>query len=161
MVAFLLRKNIVKGAIHMDNDNKEKIRELRLKGMGYKAIARLLGLSRDSVRGFCRRNSLDGDSCVVALNVDEKVNNNELCAYCMKSISQKDRGRTRRFCSEACRRKWWKEHQHKRKKSEDAIYQYICPNCGKEFSAYGNKKRKYCSHNCYIKVRFWREEDGV
>lgn len=48
----------------MTAEEKEKILELRLKG-----IAGLLGLSRDSVRGFCKRNGLDGDSCVVAINV--------------------------------------------------------------------------------------------
>ncbi|RXM53885.1 RNA polymerase subunit sigma-70, partial [Clostridium tetani] len=32
--------------------------------------------------------------------------------------------------------------------------------CGKEFSAYGNKNRKYCSHNCYIRDRFWRDEEN-
>ncbi|WP_035288016.1 helix-turn-helix domain-containing protein [Clostridium sp. KNHs214] len=145
----------------MTAEEKEKIRELRLKGMGYKAIATILGLSRDSVRGFCKRNSLDGDSCVVALNVDEKIKRNLLCACCEKPIKQKHQGRTRRFCSEECRRKWWNEHQSERKKSEAATYRYTCPYCGNDFSAYGNKKRKYCSHNCYIKDRFWREEDGI
>ena len=53
------------------------------------------------------------------------------------------------------------ENQNERNKSEAATYKYTCPYCGKKFTPYGNKKRKYCSHNCYIKDRFWREEDGV
>lgn len=145
----------------MTRDEKEKIKELRLKGMGYKAIANLLGLTRDSVRGFCKRNSLSGDSCVVALNVEEKVKRNVLCAYCENPLKQKSTGRMRRFCCDDCRRKWWKEHEVERKKNKEHIYHYMCPYCGKEFNVYGNKKRKYCSHNCYIKDRFWREEDGV
>jgi endogenous inhibitor of DNA gyrase (YacG/DUF329 family) len=145
----------------MTSEEKEKIRELRLKGMGYKGIAALLGLSRDNVRGFCKRNSLDGDSCVVSLNVEEKIKRNVLCAYCVKPIKQKYQGRTRRFCSEECRRKWWNENQDKRIRKETATYKYTCPHCGKEFSCYGNKKRKYCSHGCYIKSRFWSEEDGI
>jgi endogenous inhibitor of DNA gyrase (YacG/DUF329 family) len=161
VVAFLLRKSLLKGTTHMTVAEKEKIRELRLKGMGYKGIATLLGLSRDSVRGFCKRNGLDGDSCVVALNVEEKIKRNLLCAYCEKPIKQKDKGRTKRFCYEECRRKWWIEHQSERNKSDDATYKYNCPHCEKEFSAYGNKKRKYCSHNCYIKERFWRDENGI
>lgn len=151
----------MKGATHMTAEEKEKIRELRLKGMGYKGIAGLLGLSRDSVRGFCKRNGLDGDSCVVALNVEEKVKRNLLCACCEKPIKQKEQGRTKKFCSEECRRKWWRENQSERNKSDDATYQYTCPHCGKEFSVYGNKKRKYCSHNCYIKDRFWRDDNGI
>lgn len=145
----------------MTDKVKEKIRELRLKGMGYKAIANLLGITRDSVRGFCKRNGIDGESCVVALNVDEKIKRNLLCVCCGKPIKQKHQGRTRRFCSDECRRKWWNENQDKRNEKETAIYKYTCPYCGKEFSVYGNKKRKYCSHNCYIKDRFWREEHGI
>lgn len=145
----------------MNNYEKGKIKELRLKGMGYKGIANLLGLTRDSVRGFCKRNGLEGDSCVVALNLEEKIKRNILCLCCEKPIKQNNQGRTRRFCSNKCRYKWWNENQDKRNKKETAIYKYTCPYCEKEFDVYGNKKRKYCSHNCYIKDRFWREEDGV
>lgn len=35
-----------------------------------------------------------------------------------------------------------------------AFYPLICAECGKEFLSYGNRKRKYCSHACYIKARF-------
>ena len=143
----------------MTDDDRQKIRELRQKGMGYKKIAAILGLSRDSVRGFCRRSGLGGNSCVVVLNVEEKLKRNLLCACCRKPIKQKNQGRTRRFCSEECRRKWWREHQSERNKKPASIYKYICVYCGKEFSVYGNKKRKYCSHNCYIKDRFWEEDD--
>ena len=145
----------------MIDEEREKIKKLRLKGMGYKGIATLLGISRDSVRGVCRRNSLEGNSGVVSLNFEEKVNKNVLCGCCEKPIKQNYQGRTRRFCSEECRRKWWKEHKDKRKGSETATYKFTCPYCSKEFSSYGNKNRKYCSHNCYIKARFWREEDGI
>lgn len=145
----------------MTDYDKQQIQELRLKGTGYKAIAAVLGLSRDCVRGFCKRNGLDGDSKVVSLNVEERVRNHVLCACCNIPIKQNQRGRVRRFCSEECRRKWWKDNPHKRNKKETAIYKYTCPHCGKEFSCYGNKKRKYCSHNCYIKSRFWGEEDGI
>lgn len=145
----------------MTLEEKEKIKELRLKGMGYKAISTIVGLSRDSVRAFCKRNGLAGDYRVVALNVKEKVNRNLLCANCERSLKQKGIGRTRRFCSDQCRRIWWKEHDTARKKSKEHTYHYVCPCCGEQFSAYGNKKRKYCSHACYIKERFWREEDGI
>lgn len=143
----------------MTEVEKQQIHDLRLKGVGYKAIAAVLGKSRDSVRSFCRRNGLDGDSRVVALNVKEKIKNHLLCSCCGKSIKQKGRGRTRRFCSEECRRKWWKENPKERNKKETATYDYTCPHCHKEFSCYGNKKRKYCSHDCYIKSRFWSEEE--
>ena len=34
----------------MTTEEKERIKELRLKGMGYKAIASITGLSRDSAK---------------------------------------------------------------------------------------------------------------
>lgn len=146
----------------MTEFEKQQIQDLRLKGVGYKAIAAVLGISRDSIRGYCKRNGLDGDSKVVSLNIEEKINQNLLCACCGKPIKQKKRGTKRRFCSEECRRTWWKENQDKRNKNCKAIYKYICPSCNNEFSCYGNKRRKYCSHNCYIKARFWKdEEDGI
>ena len=33
-------------------------------------------------------------------------------------------------------------------------YHFICRGCGKKFTSYSNKSRKYCSHECYIKHRF-------
>jgi len=140
---------------------RQQIYDLRIKGIGYKAIAAVLGVSRDSVRSFCVRHGLDGDSKVVSLNVEEKIKKHILCACCNKMIKQKDHGRARRFCSNECRRKWWKDNPQRRNKKATAVYHYICPSCNKEFSSYGNKKRKYCSHECYIKSRFWSDEDGV
>lgn len=145
----------------MTEIEKQQIHDLRLKGIGYKAIAAVLGISRDSIRGYCIRNGLDGDSKVVTLNIEEKIKNNLLCACCNKPIKQNERGRARRFCSDECRRKWWKDNPQERNKNGAAIYKYTCPHCGQEFSVYGNNKRKYCSHNCYIKSRFWSEEDGI
>ena len=135
----------------MTDVEKQKIQELRVKGDGYKAIAAVLSISRDTIRGYCKRNGLDGDLTLISLK--EKQNQNSICACCNKVIKQKEHGR-RRFCSEDCRRKWWNENQDRRNKKEAATYKYICPNCGKEFSSYGNKNRKYCSHDCYIKSRF-------
>ncbi len=146
----------------MNEVEKQQIHDLRLKGIGYKAIAAILGISRDSIRGYCKRNGLAGDSQAVSLNVKEQINQHLICACCSKPLVKNLRGRSKRFCSEECRRRWWNENRDKRNKKESAIYKYICPNCNKEFSCYGNRNRKYCSHNCYIKSRFWKEdEDGV
>ena len=37
---------------------------------------------------------------------------------------------------------------------EQSLPESACENCGKPFSVYGNAKRKYCSHVCYVKGRF-------
>ena len=145
----------------MTENDKEKIKALRLQSMGYKGIATTLGLSKDSVKGYCKRNGLNGDFNVISLNFNEKLKQNLLCACCKKPIKQKAMGKPRKFCSDECRREWWREHPEERIAKEKAIYTFACSYCGVEFSAYGNNKRKYCSHNCFIKDRFWREENGV
>lgn len=138
----------------MTEVEKQQIHELRLKGLGYKAIAAVLGLSRDSVKSYCKRNGLYGDVSVVSLNIEEMKKQSLVCLHCGKKLKQKKKGRTRKFCSEECRRIWWKNNQDKRNKKDTAVYKYTCVYCQKEFSSYGNKNRKYCSHSCYIKSRF-------
>ena len=65
-----------------------------------------------------------------------------------------------KFCSDECRRHWWSAHQDELKKKPTALYEKECAYCHKPFVAYGNKNRKYCSHECYVRDRFFREEKG-
>ena len=74
------------------------------------------------------------------------------CRECGAALVQTEGMKTRVFCSVECRKKWWKEHPEMLNKK--AVYPYTCAGCGREFTAYGNSKRKYCSHACYIKDRF-------
>ena len=145
----------------MTSAQKEEIYKLRLQGLGYKAIARELLMSVDAIKGYCKRHHLNGPAEVVQLNAQVLQEKNGVCLQCKKPIRQKKYGRTKKKCSDACRYTWWNENQAKRSKSETAIYHYTCPNCGKNFISYGNKLRKYCSHDCYIKSRFWSDDDGI
>ena len=54
---------------------KAAIRDLRAAGLGYKAIAEKLSLSRDTVRSFCARNGLQAADPPVApkREVEEKT----------------------------------------------------------------------------------------
>ena len=42
----------------MTNQQKEQIRTMRLQGIGYVKIGKILGISDNTVRSFCRRNGL-------------------------------------------------------------------------------------------------------
>lgn len=140
---------------------KEEIYKLRLQGLGYKAIARELLLSVDAIKRYCKRHHLNGPAEIVKLNAEVILKNSGLCLFCKKPIRQKKRGRTKKFCSNICKCAWWKEHPEQHCQRSGAVYQYTCNNCGRQFSAYGNKQRKYCSHACYIKSRYWGEENGI
>ena len=138
---------------------KQQIHDLRLQGAGYKAIAAVIGISRDTVRGFCKKHGLEGGPKAVPIHVVEQGKSNLICPCCSQDFKKNLKGRSRRFCSEDCRRKWWNEHPEIQRKSEAAIYSFTCRHCGKPFRAYGDKKRKYCCHACYIKARFWSEDE--
>lgn len=129
----------------MTNEQKLQIAAYRKAGMGYKQIAKELDLSANSVKSYCRRNGLNNEALEQSLL-------ETACETCGKSIEQKKGKKKKRFCSDKCRNQWWNSHldQVKRK----AVYEYICPTCGKPFSVYGNAKRKYCSHACYVIGRF-------
>lgn len=49
-----------------------QIKVLRKQGKGYKAIASVVGLSRDIVRNYCKANNMEGYGIMAALNILEK-----------------------------------------------------------------------------------------
>ncbi|MEY8354900.1 RNA polymerase subunit sigma-70 [Lachnospiraceae bacterium 54-53] len=136
-----------------------QIKELRMKGAGYRSIASILGLSRDIVRNYCKANGMEGFAQATVQNLKERLAEGKACVCCGKEIIQPESGRPRRFCSDKCRRQWWKIHPEAAKRK--TIYTKTCARCGNVFEAYGDNRRKYCNHDCYIKDRFWRDEDGI
>ena len=119
----------------MTNEQKSKILKFRSEGMTYSDIAEELSLPINTVKSFCRRNK----------GVD-------VCKCCGRPITQTKGARQKKFCSDKCRMKWWNSHIGEVKKK--AVYDFKCECCGKEFQAYGNNHRKYCSRGCYTKARF-------
>lgn len=143
----------------MTDTQAARIKELRMNGLGYRTIADSLGLTRDIVRNYCKANNMGGYAKATALNIQERIAEGKVCACCGKEITQTENGRPRRFCSDQCRRQWWKMHPEAGNRK--AVYSKVCAYCGKTFAAYGDNRRKYCGHSCYIRDRFWRNEDGV
>jgi endogenous inhibitor of DNA gyrase (YacG/DUF329 family) len=138
----------------MTNEQRKKIKMLRYQGLGYKKIADEVGLSRDSVRGYCLRSGLGG--CGIELVADyHDVMQDEflhiLCLNCGLEIKQNEIGRKKKYCSISCKNEWEKIHRKS--------YTLACEYCGKEFKSLGVNGRKFCSQDCYQKDRFWREED--
>lgn len=132
----------------MTNSQKNQITELRNRGYGYATIANATGIKKDTIAAFCRKNGLAGTK---ASNTRITITS-DVCLNCGTPIQQKPGQKRRKFCSSDCRVKWWNSHldQVNRK----AVYHFTCTFCGKEFTAYGNAHRKYCSHTCYVADRF-------
>ena len=134
----------------MTDNQKAQIIKLRAAGNGYGKIAQTIGISVNTVKSFCRRNDINGDMAAVLSVI--LTGETTACENCGREIQQIAKRKKKRFCCDKCRNEWWNSHldQVKRK----AVYHFRCPYCGKEFSIYGDKRRKYCSHECYIADRF-------
>lgn len=132
---------------------KRKIKELRETGYSYASISKELSMSVNTVKSFCWRNKIKMPPKIIE---PETKSWRDTCANCGKPLSNGRTGRPKRFCSELCRRAWWKEHSKESKKT--AYYTLVCKECGMPFESYGNKNRKFCCHVCYIKNRFERVE---
>lgn len=145
----------------MTAEQAAQIVEMRKKGVGYKSIATVVGLSRDIVRNYCRTHNLTGYASALTKNVQMLIEKGEACPYCGGTITKAVRGRPRRFCSETCRRSWWKAHPEAMKVDTAAHTEKKCIRCGQLFISYRRSGRKYCSHDCYIKDRFWKEDEDV
>lgn len=128
----------------MTNTEKTEIVRLREGGQSYGEISKATGIPVNSIKSFCRRNRLGG----IRGNDEQEA----VCEYCGKPVVQTKGRKKKRFCSDKCRNAWWAEHRNLLNKK--ANYECVCQHCGKAFISYGNKDRKYCSHECYIEERY-------
>lgn len=114
----------------MSNDIKQVIKEMRLQNMGYKLIAKNLGISRDTVRYYCKRLELEGTRG----RVDEKKFVS--CKTCGKGIEKR---KHRVYCSTECKRD--------KPRAKPKMYTNICARCNEKFETL-NKTKKYCDKDC-------------
>ena len=147
------------GTVILTQLQERQIRDARSQGTGYRGIASIVGLDRDTVRNYCKRHNLDLD-IPCAKSVTASSPSALHCPLCGLSIEQPPLGRRRKFCSEQCRRLWWKDHQGAIQRSDTALYSKVCVSCKKPFVAYGNAHRKYCCRDCYIQGRFKNINDN-
>lgn len=127
---------------------EEQIAHMRMAGESYGKIADSLNISVNTVKSFCRRKNIYGGKGETNKTQDGKVS----CAYCGEEVPQPEHRKAKRFCSDACRVKWWNRHRQLAGRKNKMTL--VCRNCGREFSDYGSAGRKYCCHGCYVAARF-------
>ena len=125
----------------MTNEECMKIEELQHEGYGYKKIALLLELPVNTVKSYVRRHPVTPTAAVLAKG----------CLHCGAPLAQLPGKKEKKFCSDRCRMAWWNAHPERVNKK--AFYKLTCAHCGREFEAYGNAGRKYCSRTCYDLAR--------
>ena len=78
----------------MTDYQQRQVRDFRRKGVGYRAIAAVVGVSRDEVRNYCKSRGLDGlGGEVMARDKIERY-----CQQCHKILPAQNVGRRRKFC---------------------------------------------------------------
>ena len=129
----------------MTDKEKQQIKALRESGESYAQISKMMDLPINSIKTYCRRNNL------TSIDV-EREDKTSTCLECGKPIEQTPGRKKKKFCSDKCRMLWWNSQSEE--VNRKANYSCTCAFCGKQFTSYGNKHRKYCSHSCYINDRF-------
>lgn len=142
----------------MNTQQKQQVLTLRGSGESCAKIADELGISVNTVKSFCRRNSSNVKAETKTETAAEITGGNEVCPQCGNAIVQVKGRKPKRFCSDDCRAKWWNSHFDS--VNQKALYSFECASCGKAFTAYGNSKRRYCSHSCYCRGRYNKAVTG-
>ena len=122
------------------NYQKQSILQLRGKGLTFAEIGEALSLSSNTVKSICRRHQLKA--------AQEKQATEGICKNCGEPLKQTPGARRKVFCSSHCRYEWWNRTRAKKP------YLLTCYHCGKQFTSYGNRKRKFCGRECYLLSRY-------
>ncbi|WP_206406241.1 helix-turn-helix domain-containing protein [Clostridium botulinum] len=132
----------------------------RRQGYSYEKICKLINVSKSTVAAYCRRHDIRPIAHAKESRIaEQEKDENVFCKYCGSELIQSKRGKPKKFCSEPCRRSWWKEHEQALDKK--AYYLITCKNCNKLFESYGNKNRKYCCHECYVLDVFTQKRESL
>lgn len=144
----------------MKAEEIEKLKMHRRQGYSYEKICKIINVSKSTVAAYCRRHDIRPITHVKeSRTTEQRIDENVFCKYCGSELIQSRKGKPKKFCSEACRRSWWKEHEQALNKK--AYYFVTCKNCNKLFESYGNKNRKYCCHECYVLDVFTQKREYV
>ena len=130
----------------MTNAERYYIIRYRQSGKSCAEIARILGLSANTVKSFCQRNSI----VPIAPNTQASLPtlSETVCLCCGEKMELQPHRKPKRFCSDSCRLRWWHAHRDMEKNAADRR----CFSCGRVFRS--SREQKYCSHACYIAARY-------
>ena len=145
-IAMAARKE---GEHTMTADQKKAITTLREKGATVGTIADMLNINVNTIKTHLRRHPV----AVVAPEPVVETRPSVLkCKHCGRDVVQVPSRKEKLYCSDECRNRWWNMHMDQVQRK--AYTTFVCISCGKQVTVYGNDKRSYCSHDCYIEHRF-------
>ena len=124
----------------MTSQQKARLLEMRQAGLSFAQISTDLGISKNTLKSFCRRVDTSKDAAATIA-----------CVRCGNPFAVKGK---RRFCSDGCRYAW--SYSHRILRAHNAV-EKKCACCGERFFSYACSHRKYCSRACYIADRYGKE----
>ncbi len=114
---------------------KDLIIAYREEGLSYREIAEKTHTSE----GYCR-NIWFRDNRAKQKNKQQPEMG--MCIFCGKLLINNEGAKTKKFCSDKCRYDYFNfEKKHKG-------YIRTCEHCKKEFVAFGNRYKRFCSREC-------------
>lgn len=125
----------------MTSQEKARLLEMRHAGLSIAQISANLGISKNTLKSFCRRTEINKDAATTTG-----------CVQCGLPIVIQGK---RRFCSNGCRYAW--NYGHRVLNIRNAV-EKKCACCGKRFFSYASSHRKYCSRTCYMADRYGNGE---
>lgn len=132
----------------MNGQQKTQVEKYRRAGMGFVEISNRLGIPVSTIKSYCYKHSVQDMTA---------ESDAPLCPECGLPVP-KMHFKPRRFCSDACRAKYWNQHPDEMKKR--SVVEQHCAHCGRTYYDYAGRGRKYCSHPCYIAARYGGEQHG-
>ncbi len=118
----------------MNERQKELILVLRDQGLTYREIAERTHVTPENARNICVRYPQNAS--------DEATVSEGTCIRCGKPIAQIPGTKSKKFCSDYCRRNFYN------KKLVHKPHIRVCERCGNEFVAYGGYKKRFCCREC-------------
>lgn len=100
------RASLMEGCEVLTEKQKQQIFIMRMQGIGYHVIGKMLDLKENQVQLYCKAHGLAGDPSLVILNHAVWCEQNNRCAFCGVKLQHPLRGRRRRFCSGSCRTRY-------------------------------------------------------
>lgn len=125
----------------MTNEEKITILKLRDDGKSYGEIAKLTGISKNTITAFIRR---------------EKDKKYDRCLACGQKLIQTPGHRQKLFCNDTCRKLNWIQKSRKSIKMKE----FKCKCCGRAFFGYESQHPSFCSRECFFKSRRC-DDDGT
>ena len=116
----------------MNLKQKVQVEKLKNEGYSFKEISEKLNVSVGTVKSYFARKD-----------------QHPKCNCCGVELTGTVK-RERRFCSDKCRMKWWRDNSDVSR----TTVRKVCPICSRTFISYPSKKQTYCSKQCSGKARW-------